>query len=293
MESFRFRVERVEEEVRGLRDQGAWHLQEHRGSLIEPGGSYAARDVESCHPIRRQIGFMNHIEFEVRPFDAKQSEIRGNVVCSGVDTDFKQSAGRTISEVDNGVSSMVPSSSCFQSADAAEIFVTTDSPENHSDEHAFIDLDEEFFDDAAAGIGPEERKGRSVFEARMRSPQPGQCALAVSINSFRRGKNAQNSQHTVRLLYGQLLAARAAMLKGARGDDHFINLRALEAQRNKPLDYRRGELTFDDVKNLGFSGRSPEPQPFADMAMRGVHSHLLHYAIQNPAKCMWVRLRSC
>jgi hypothetical protein len=60
-----------------------------------------------------------------------------------------------------------------------------DSPQNHLDEHTLVDLNQQLFDDPAAGIRLQKREWRSFIEARMRFAEPIQSALTASIDRFR------------------------------------------------------------------------------------------------------------
>ncbi len=75
--------------------------------------------------------------------------------------------------------------------------VAADAPEHHLDVHAFVDLDEEFFDDAAAGVGFEQGQGRAASRrgwgcaaSRGRGPGYPQHRLAATIDGLGGGEDA-------------------------------------------------------------------------------------------------------
>ena len=55
---------------------------------------------------------------------------------------------------------MMPTAASFEAADSAQIPVPADSPKDHSDKHALVNLDQEFFYNASARIRIEDRKQR-------------------------------------------------------------------------------------------------------------------------------------
>jgi hypothetical protein len=85
-----------------------------------------------------------------------------------VDANFKESACWALSKIDNGMVWVVPSAASPQASCTVEVSVTADSPEHHLNEHALIDLNQELFDDAAAGICLEQRKRSSAVKTWMR-----------------------------------------------------------------------------------------------------------------------------
>jgi hypothetical protein len=67
--------------------------------------------------------------------------------------------------------------------------MAADSPQNHLDEDALVNLNQQLFDDPAAGIRLQKRERRSPIESRIRFAQPGQGALTASVDRFRQQKN--------------------------------------------------------------------------------------------------------
>ena len=107
----------------------------------------------------------------------------------------------------------------FQAAGAAEITVTADSPQDHLHEDAFVDLDEQVFDQAASGIGFEQGERWAAIEAGMRIRKPGERAFAAAIDRLGEREDANCAKDAIGLFEREALAARAAVLEGAQGDD--------------------------------------------------------------------------
>src|ERR1700683_5563333 len=104
----------------------------------------------------------------------------------------------------------MPSAGNLQSARSAEVAMPADPPEDHLDEHALVNLNEQFFNNPAACVSIEKRQRRAAVQPRMRVSQPSQSPLTASVNGFRQRKYADHAQYTVRLLDGQPLTPGAA-----------------------------------------------------------------------------------
>jgi hypothetical protein len=121
--------------------------------------------------------------------------------------------------------------------------VTADPPSDHLDEHAFIDLNQQFskIRFPISVLRSESGARRSGFgwacaatptpAAECRRPTPG----------------AKPSGLLARLdptLQGQLFTAGAPMLEGAQWNDHGIDFGPLEAKINETTDHSRREPLF-------------------------------------------------
>src|SRR5258708_38857186 len=118
-----------------------------------------------------------------------------------MDADFKQRRSRRLRQIHNGVTSMVPAPGYSQPAPPSKILMPADPPQNHLNEHALVDLDEQFFDDPATGIGFQKREWRTAIQPRMGLTQPFQGARAAFIDRLRQRKNPDHAQHTVGFFY--------------------------------------------------------------------------------------------
>jgi hypothetical protein len=172
-----------------------------------------------------------------------------------MDADFKQRRSRRLRQIHNGVTSMVPAPGCFQPSHPSEILMPADPPQNHLDEHALIDLDEQFFDDPATGIGFQKGEWRSAIKPSMGFTQPFQSALTASIDRFRQGKNPDHAQHTVGFFYCELFPAGTAMLERSGGNHHRINFRPFQSKSTQAFNDRRSKAPFHNAQDVSLGGR--------------------------------------
>ncbi len=121
---------------------------------------------------------------QIRALNFQQRKIRGNIVSAGVNANLQQRGRRTFTQIDNSLPGIMPAAGCLQTAQPSEIAIAADPPEDHSHEHAFVNLPEQFFDNPAAGVCIEKRERRPSVQPRMRISQPDQRPLAASINGL-------------------------------------------------------------------------------------------------------------
>lgn len=72
---------------------------------------------------------------------------------------FNQRARGSFGEVDHWTALRVPARRCSKATPTIQRLVVADSPQEHSGKHAFINLDQHLFDQAAASLGREHPQG--------------------------------------------------------------------------------------------------------------------------------------
>ena len=137
----------------------------------------------ACQFFGRIVG-LDPWNFYIRSFDLQQRECWRHVIRAGVNADFQQCRSWRLGHVHNGVASVMPASSRFQSADPAQVTMPADPPQQHLDEHAFVDLNQQLLNNPAAGICLQKRKWCPLIESGMRLTKPSESALAASIYGF-------------------------------------------------------------------------------------------------------------
>ena len=124
------RVQGIEQDIEGGRRQGARDTKQSGAAMTQPGRSDFARGILAPYPIVRQ---RLHIELGRRHAGAnlqRQQGISGrNVVSTGMDASFQQRSGRTLGEVDNWQTSLVPATGSAQPSCAFQIAVPADAPQ--------------------------------------------------------------------------------------------------------------------------------------------------------------------
>jgi hypothetical protein len=65
---------------------------------------------------------------------------------------FQERRRRTPCQINDGLARIMPSARNLQSARSAEVAMPADPPEDHLDEHALVNLNEQFFDNPAACV---------------------------------------------------------------------------------------------------------------------------------------------
>jgi len=69
-----------------------------------------------------------------------------------MNTYFQERGRRTPCPINDGLARIVPSAMDFQPACSGEFAMPADPPEDHLDEHALINLNEQFFENPAACV---------------------------------------------------------------------------------------------------------------------------------------------
>ena len=80
-----------------------------------------------------------------------------NALPSIMDEDFEESRGWVFSQINDRLASVMPSARGLHSAGSAQVATPADPPEDHLNEHALVNLDEQFFDNPAAYVRVEKR----------------------------------------------------------------------------------------------------------------------------------------
>lgn len=101
-------MKRVEKEVPGRVNDGAWNLEKDPFVPAEPRRPKLARPDEPANP--RPIVGRNSRGCDVWLLHSKQGEVGRNIVRRGVDRDLKQYGSWILAEIDNGPSWEVPTS---------------------------------------------------------------------------------------------------------------------------------------------------------------------------------------
>ena len=143
---------RIEKEIVRLWHDCAGNLQQNRSIFSEPCGAQIAGRFLICTPILWEIVRLDDGNLYIRPFDSEQSKRWRHIIRTGMDTDFQQRRGRCRGQIHNRLARVVPAARRFQAARSAQVAVTADSPQEHLDEHAFVDLNQQFVDDPAARV---------------------------------------------------------------------------------------------------------------------------------------------
>ena len=112
LKHLRVGMERIEEKIRRLRNEGTGNTTQNALSFLQPTSTEVPRRLDLRPPFLRDLIGGDERNFEVWSFNPQQDEIRRNIVSSSVDANFKESASRTIGEIDNGMAWIVPSAAC-------------------------------------------------------------------------------------------------------------------------------------------------------------------------------------
>jgi hypothetical protein len=121
-----------------------------------------------------------------------------------------------------------------------------DPPQDHFlNEHAFVNLHEQFFHDAATRIRIEKTDSASETTRITRSTRSDSSTVSFS----RRERRSWSVQR----------------------NDCRINLRALEAKRNQPIDDRGREFPFDETQHFRLGRRRLQTEPLTNLEVGHVH----------------------
>lgn len=149
--------------------------------------------------------------------------------------------------------------------------MAADSPDHHLDIHALVDLDEQFFDQAAAGICPEKRQRRPLFQSGLWPAHPSERSLTAPVGRRGHRQSANHTQNAIRLFYRQLLAPGAAVLERSRRNNRLVNFGTLKTEARKAIDNGGGKATFDEAKDIRIRRRRRNSQPIADLHTDSSH----------------------
>jgi hypothetical protein len=108
-------------------------------------------------------------------------------------------------------------------------------------------LDQGLFDNTAACVRVQQRKGGSAFQSTLGLGEPSQCALPAAVNSLGGRENADDAKLTIRLFGRQLFATGTPVLECSRWNDYLVDLRTLKAKGREALQERRPETALDDA----------------------------------------------
>lgn len=109
----------------------------------------------------------------VRPYNLEQGKIRRHIVGSGVYTYLQQRCRGCRRQIDDRISCVVPTPWRSQTARSAKVEMPADSPHDHLDKHAFVDLYKQFPNDSAARIGAQQGERCPAAKPGMLRSQPG------------------------------------------------------------------------------------------------------------------------
>lgn len=145
-------VQGIEKDIGCFGNDGARNLQQKRLLLPKPFRADLSGRREARRPVLRQVLQPDDRDLYVGTFDFQERELRWNVIRAGVNADLQQRCRWTSGQINDGLARFMPAPRATETTQSTEIAMPADPPEDHSDKHAFVDLNEEFFDDAAAGI---------------------------------------------------------------------------------------------------------------------------------------------
>ncbi len=109
-EAGRLWMERVEQEVAGLGNDGTGNRKERGRVTFQPLSAQVAGDVQTVLPMLRKLSVVDPRYLQiVRDGNFEQGIAGRDVVGAGMDADFEERSGGSVGEIDDRVADVVPS----------------------------------------------------------------------------------------------------------------------------------------------------------------------------------------
>jgi hypothetical protein len=254
-------MKRVEKEVPGRVNDGAWNLEKDPFVPAEPRRPKLARPDEPANP--RPIVGRNSRGCDVWLLHSKQGEVGRNIVRRGVDRDLKRCRIWILAEIccdrqraelgsanfPPAFSPPIPLRSRYRCRCRCRLI--------HKSTIRCTSLLRSGSRSVRQYGCPcpcSATRGGSAFQSsRPGLREPSQCAPRAAVNSLGGRENSDDRKLTIRLFARQLFAAGTRVLEGSEWNDYLVDLRTLKVKGREALDDGCPEPALDDARRISDS----------------------------------------